>query len=180
MAVSAEKVVVGQGGTVMYGTIGITSPTSATAAPTGYNDVGYLDQDGLSLSVSPEVTDLFVWQAKQPVRREQQTTAINVSGQLAEWNAAIVPIVFGGGTVTGGSYTFPTDQDAINEFAVLADVVDGTDKLRFIFHRATQAEAVETQFNRGALATLSFNFGVLAPSAGGSPGRIHAAGTLLT
>ena len=183
MAVNAAKAVVGQGGTVMYGTVGVTTPTSATAATTGFSDVGYLDEDGVTISVTPNVQDFNVWQSKQPVRRENLSQDIRVSGNFAEWNPNTVPVVFGGGAVSGGSYTFPTDTDALNEFAVLVDVVDGsTKKLRFNFFRATQAEAVETQFNRSNLATLSFNFGVLAPTAGGSPGVVQsaiAAGTIL-
>ena len=182
MAVNAAKVVVGLGGTVMYGTVGVTSPASATAATTGYTDVGYLDEDGVTIAASPEVTDFNVWQSKQPVRRENQTQDIRISGNLAEWNAAVVPLVFGGGAVAAGSYNFPSDTAALNEFSPLVDVQDGTKLLRFVFYRATQAEAVETQFNRSNLATLSFNFGVLAPTAGGSPGVIHSvstAGTLI-
>ena len=59
---------------------------------------------------------------------------------------------------------------ALDEFCFVADVTDGSDRVRFSFARANQTEAAEIQFNRQNLATLPFNFGVLATS--GVPGTI--------
>jgi hypothetical protein len=159
---------VGQSGTVSWGTIGITAPTSATAALSGYNDVGYIDQDGVTMSVTPTVEDLFVWQATTAIRRVASETTIAFSGNLAEYNAAALPVVFGGGTVAAGTYTFPADAST-NDFAGVIDVVDGSTKLRFVFPKANQTESVESSFNRTSLATLSFNFGVLSPGGGTAP-----------
>lgn len=174
MAVSTANLVVGQGGTVLYGTVGITAPTSATGSVTGYTDVGYLDEDGCSLSVTGNVVDFNVWQSRQPGRRENQAQTINFTGKLAEWNAASVPVVFGGGAVTTGTYAFPTDTASLNEFAGVIDVVDASDKFRFVFYRANQTGAVETQFNRSNLAVLPFEFGVLAPAGGGVPVTLYS------
>lgn len=173
MALSATNLVVGNSGTVLWGTTGITEPTSATASVSSYNDLGYLDEDGVTVSSAPSITDFNVWQSRQPARRAVNAQAINVSGNLAEWNAQSVPKVFGGGALTTGTYAFPTDTAAIDEFALVVDVVDGTDKHRFTFSRASQTEEVSVQFNRANLAVLPFNFGVLAASAGGVPGNFY-------
>lgn len=176
MALDATKVVVGQSGSVLWGTVGITAPTSATATPGGsYADLGYLDEDGLTLTVTPNVQEFAVWQSRVPVRRENLAQDIAISGKLAEWNSNSVPKVFGGGTVTGGTqYAFPSDTAALDTFAICADVTDATDVFRFVFGRMSQTEAVESQFNRSNIATLSFSFGALAGTAGGSPGTIYA------
>lgn len=173
MAVSAANVVVGQGGTVLYGTVGITAPTTGTGTVSAYTDVGYLDEAGVTLTVTPSVTDFNVWQSRQPVRRENQAQAISFAGNLAEWNAATVPLVFGGGAVTTGTYSFPTDTASLNEFAGVIDVVDSADAFRFVFFRANQTEATAVQFNRSNIAVLPFNFGVLAPTGGGVPVKVY-------
>lgn len=174
MALSAANLVVGAGGTVLWGTTGISAPTSATSAPGGtYADLGYLDEDGVTLTVTPNIQDFAVWQSRQPGRREALAQDITLSGKFAEWNANTVPRVFGGGAVTTGTYAFPTDTASLEEFAVVADVIDSTDKHRFVFGRVNQTEAVEVTFNRSSLAVLPFNFAVLAPSGGGSPGSYY-------
>jgi hypothetical protein len=168
MALDATKVVVGQSGTVLYGTVGVTQPTSATAATTGYSDVGYLDDGGCTLAITPTTEEFFVWQATAPIRRVATQTTYAFSGNFAEWNATSIPVLFGGGTVAAGTYTFP-ETPATNDFAGCIDVVDGSTKLRFVFPKANQTETVEAPFNKSALSTLAFNFGVLAPGSGTAP-----------
>lgn len=174
MAVSAANLVVGAGGTVHWGTTGITAPTSATAAPGGtYADMGYLDEDGVTVSVTGNIQDFAVWQSRQPGRREALGQDINVTGKFAEWNANTVPRVFGGGAIATGTYAFPTDTASLEEFAIVVTVQDSADFHRFVFGRVNQTEAVEVQFNRANLAVLPFNFAVLAPAVGGSPGNYY-------
>jgi hypothetical protein len=173
MALNANNLVVGNSGSILWGTTGITLPTTAAASVASFNDLGYLDEDGLTVSVAPNVTDFNVWQSRQPARRTFTGQNITLSGNLAEWNAQSVPRVFGGGALTTGTYAFPTDTASLEEFAVVADAVDGADVHRFVFGRANQTEEVSVQFNRTNLAVLPFNFSVLAPAAGGSPGNYY-------
>jgi len=126
------------------------------------------------LTVTPNVQDFNVWQSRQPVRRENLAQEIAFSGNLAEWNSNTVPVVFGGGAVSTGTYAFPTDTAALNEFATCIDVVDSSDKFRFVASRVNQTEAVTTQFNRSNIAVLSFNWSALAPSGGGVPVYVYS------
>lgn len=168
MALDATKVVVGQSGTVLYGTIGVTQPTSATAVTTGYTDVGYISDGGVTLNVTPTLEEMFVWQAAAPIRRIATQTTYAFSGELAEWNLASIPALFGGGVIAAGTYTFP-ETPTTNEIAGCIDVVDSSAKLRFVFPRGSQTETVEAPFNKTSLSTLAFNFGVLAPGSGTAP-----------
>jgi hypothetical protein len=172
MAADATKVVVGQSGTVLAGTLNTTLPGSATAATTGFTDMGYLDADGVTMTVTPSVEDLFVWQSQTAVRRIAQNTTIGFAGKFAEWNANVIPYILGGGTVTAGTYSIP-DSPSVNNFAGVIDVTDGSVKLRFTFPSASQTEAVEAAFNRQGISTLSFNYGVLAPGGGTAPLNIY-------
>jgi hypothetical protein len=172
MALDATKVVVGQSGTVLFGTIGVTLPTGATAATTGMTDVGYIDSDGVTFSLTPTVEEFFVWQASAPIRRIATQTTYSFAGKFAEFNANTIPLLFGGGTVTAGTYNFP-ESPSTNTFAGCIDVVDSTTKFRFTFPVGSQTETVETPFNKAALATLAFNFGVLAAGSGTAPLNVY-------
>jgi hypothetical protein len=173
MALNAANLVVGQGGSILWGTTGISLPTTAVASVAAFTDLGYLDENGLKVTVTPTIQEFPVWQSKQPGRRGLQTQAIAISGACAEWNTASVPRVFGGGALTTGTYAFLSDTATLEEFATVADVVDGSDIHRFVFGRVNQTEAAEVQFNRQNLSVLPFSFGVLAPAAGGSPGNYY-------
>lgn len=183
MALSANLSVVGQGGTVLWGTTGITMPTSGTAATTGFNDLGYLDENGVTITVTPTIQEFNAWQSAQPIRRGLQSQNIAVSGAFAEHNTHTVPRVFGGGTLSalaspGGTYAFVDPVTVgLEEFATVIDVLDGTDRVRYSFARVNQTEAAAVQYNRQNLAVLPFSFGVLAPSAGGSPGSAFVTNT---
>jgi len=141
------------------------------------NDFGYLDEDGVTITVTPTIQEFNVWQSVAAIRRGLQNQTIALSGKFAEVNGHTVPKSFGGGSVsaTGGTFSYthidPT-SGGLDEFATVADVTDGSDRIRFIYARANQTEASEVQFNRQNLAVLSWNFGILAPSGGGSPGTI--------
>jgi hypothetical protein len=176
MALTAGYAVVGQGGSILWGTTNITMPSTATSALTGFADLGYLTEDGITVTVTPTIQEFNVWQSVTPIRRGLQNQTISLSGAFAEISSASVPKAFGGGSILGGgagtfSYTPPDPSTgALDEFAVVADVTDGSDKVRFSFARVNQTEAAEIQFNRQNLAGLAFNFGVL--SSGVAPGTI--------
>jgi hypothetical protein len=173
---TAGDLVVGGSGEVYVADSGATAPTNSTTAPNAaFYGMGYLSEDGVTISVAPEVTDFNVWQSRQPARRENQAQVITVSGQFAQWNEYTVPVCMGKGVLdatTGatGSFDFPADTDALAEHAVIADVVDGAEHHRFYFSRCNQTGTAEVQFNRQNLSVLPFEFSALAPSGGGSPG----------
>lgn len=175
----ASELVVGGSGQLYTAPSGTATPTATSGAlNAAFVGLGYLDEDGYSLSVSPNIQEFPVWQSRQPARRESLAQEILNSGKLAQWDEDTLPVAFGGGSVTGTTpnyfYAFPSDTAALNEVALVADVVDGSNTFRFVFGRTNPTEASETTFNRQSLATLSVGLKVLAPSAGGSPGGIYS------
>lgn len=174
---AASDLVIGGGGQVYVADYVSASspalPTTAVSAPAAtYVGMGYLSEDGVTVSVTPEVVDFPVWQSRQPARRENQAQEILLSGQFAQWNENTVPVCYGKGVgdATSTTFAFPADTDALQTHSVIVDVTDGSENHRFHFQRANQTESVEVQFNRANLAVLPFGFKALAPEAGGSPG----------
>lgn len=171
----ASEIVVAGSGQVYVAPVGTSLPTTPTATPNAaFVGLGYHNEDGVSISVSPTIEEFSAWQSRQAIRREMTAQEITISFALQQWNENNVVLAFGGGaisTVSGGyRYDFPEDDDSLAEKAIIVDCVDGATHHRFVFGRGTVTEAVESQFQRGATALLPITFKVLGPEDGGAPG----------
>lgn len=169
----SSEYVVGGTGQVYVGSVGATAPTDSTTAPSvaSWTGLGYHTEDGVSISHSVEVARFRAWQSRSDTRRDRDSETFRVSFALQQWNENNVPLAFGGGAITGsGPYTFtPADDDAaLSEKALLVDVVDGSNRLRFVIPRGTVVESVETQFARTQEAVLPITFEALEPTEGGA------------
>lgn len=170
---NSSEYVVGGTGQVYVGTVGATAPTDATSTPSVANwfGLGYHTEDGVSISHSVEVARFRAWQSRNDTRRDRDSETFRVTFALQQWNEQSTVLAFGGGAVTGsGPYTFtPADDDAaLAEKAMLVDVVDGSNRLRFVIPRGTVVESVDTQFTRTGEAVLPITFEALEPTTGGS------------
>lgn len=168
---SGEYIVAGTG-EVYVGAVGATAPTDATTAPSAatWSGLGYHTEDGVSFSQSIEVARFRAWQSRSDTRRDRDSETVRVTFALQQWNEVNVPFAFGGGTITGsGPYQFtPADDDAaLSEKSLLVDVVDGSNRIRFVIPRGTVVESVDTQFARTSEAVLPITFEALEPSEGG-------------
>lgn len=170
----ANELVVAGTGQVYVAPVGTALPTTPTASlNAAFVGLGYTSEDGVSISVEPEITDFPAWQSRQPVRRELTNQAISVSFSLLQWNETNVPLAFGGGTISGSGpyrYDFPTGDDALDERAMVVDVQDGERHMRFVLPRGNVTDSVEAQFVRTEAAVLPITFSVLEPIGGGAPG----------
>jgi hypothetical protein len=173
----AGELIVGGNGQVYVAPVGTALPTTgpAQALNASFFGLGYHTEDGVSLAVTPQVTDFGAWQSRQPIRRELTAQEITVSFTLQQWNEETLQLAFGGGAVTdlgGGNYRydFPEDSDQLDERSLVVDVADGSKDIRFVFPRGNITDAVSTQFQRSAAAVLPITFKVLEPEEGGSPG----------
>jgi hypothetical protein len=179
MAQDSTELVVASHGDIYVAPVGTTLPTTVTATlDTAFINLGLVTEDGVSISVSPEIESFNAWQRRQAVRRELVNQDITLTWALEQWNAETVKFAFGGGTVSEPSagqfrYDFPDGDDSLDERAIVIDWQDGPNsKFRAVFERGNVMEAVETQLVRNALAVLPITFGVLAADDGGSPGYL--------
>lgn len=175
----SAEIHVGESGEV-YAAPSLTATLpNATGAPLAqgagqFAGLGFHDEDGLSLRVTPNIVEFGAWQTRVPVRREAQATEILETFGLQQWNDFTVPLAFGGGSISGSApdfrYDLPKDTDALNEVALVSDVVDGTTVFRFVFPRGNVTEPVESKFARSETAKLTIGYKALTPAGGGSPG----------
>lgn len=181
MAHDTTELVVASHGDVYVAPTGTTLPTDEDAAlAAAFVQLGFISEDGVTISVAPEIEEFPAWQSRSPVRRELVAQNISLAFALEQWNAANVVFAFGGGVVTQidpdqWKYAFPDNDDALDERAVVIDWQDGaSSSYRAVFSRASVTETVETNLRRSALAMLPITLSVLAPVDGTSPGYILA------
>lgn len=158
-------------GQVYVAPVGTALPTTPTATlNAAFNGLGYISEDGATVSVGPEIQDIMAWQSRQAVRREVTSQAVTASFALLQWNEITVPFAFGGGSVTlvsAGNYKYelPT-TGALDERAVILEAADGTVNERIILPRCNVTEAVETNFVRTNAAMLPITVSALQPADG--------------
>lgn len=170
---AGESVVAGSG-EVYVADVGTALPaneSSALAAAT-YHGLGYHTEDGVGFNYAPEFTRHGAWQAQRPIRIIRGAAGTTFTFALLQWNEDTLDVAFGGGTVTDlgtGHYKYapPTDDESINERTVVIDIVDGSDKGRFVVPRAAAVEGVDFTFNDTTMANLPVTIEALEPEAGG-------------
>jgi hypothetical protein len=172
---NANEIVVASNGQVYVAPVATPLPATAVVAlNAAFIGLGYATEDGVSIGVTPEVTDYMAWQSRSPVRREKVSQEIMITTALMQWNEQTVPAAFGGGTVSGSAgnyrYDLPADDAPLDERAMVVDAIDGAVHMRWVFPRGNVTEAVEAAFQRGTPASLPIGFKALAPASGGSPG----------
>lgn len=173
----ASQLVVAGTGQVYVADVATTLPEASPveALDGAFEGLGYHTEDGLTLTATPTVQEFPAWQSRRPIRRELTAQDLQVAFVLQQWDEDSVPFAFGGGEITdlGGGmyrYDFPADDDQLQEKALVADVIDGDTHYRFVFPRGNVTEAVESQFQRTAVAGLPITWKALAPTEGGSAG----------
>jgi hypothetical protein len=132
MALTAANVRVGVTGVVYTGLTSATAPTTTGSATTGFTDLGYVSEDGVTVSQpdASDVTVIHAWQNNAAVR-----TIASVSGDVPTIGFTLietsVPVLqlYHGVTVTSQTATdgtFIIDATATRSYAsFIVDVVDG-------------------------------------------------------
>lgn len=164
---NAENVVVGSGGTLWIGAVGSTLPTNISGSISSeFYDLGYISEEGISLSAALEVTDIIAFQSLLPIRKVVTGRTFDLSFTLREWSAEAIKFAFGGGEVTEAAgvftYTPPSNEEAPYERAMVAEWNDGTKNYRLVIPRGVVSDSVETTIARDAAADIPITFSVLA------------------
>jgi hypothetical protein len=172
---NANELIVAGDGQAYVAPSGTALPTNATGAlNAAFVGLGYITEDGATVTVSPDIAEFMAWQSRSPVRREKTSVSVQIAFALMQWDEDSVPLAFGGGSVSGtaGNYRYdlPRDDSALDERALILDAVDGATHYRWVFPRGNVTEAVEAQYQRANPASLPITFSALAGAGGASPG----------
>lgn len=95
---TSSEVRVAANGKIMIAPRGTAEPADVTAAwGTGWVELGYANEDGVTLARSVEREDQQVWQSVTPVRRLLTGVELTTQFTAVQWNRATTALWFGGG-----------------------------------------------------------------------------------
>lgn len=184
MAEDSAELLVGASGNIYVGSLGSTLPTNATAAPdAAFKELGYATEDGVSVTNGLETVEISGWQSFYALRRIVTARNFQVSFTLMQWNYDTAAFALGGATVTGASpnYTItPPAVASIDERAMIIDLIDGSNKLRWVLPRGMVTDNVTSQFQRNAAGVLPITFSVTTPSGGAQPWTAYVNGAFFS
>ena len=127
MANDATKVLVGATGKIYGG--GSVLPTNATAAPTGFNDYGYVSDQGATLSVGTSITDIKAW-GGDIVRSIRSEHKVTLAMEFLETNAYTLEAFTGDSAATAFAAAIKNVGGLRQKWII--DTIDGDDTVRVV------------------------------------------------
>lgn len=150
MALNAANVRVGVTGQVLSGLTTATAPTGTASVTTGFTDLGYVSEDGVTLTLpdAGDTTQLKAWQNGATVRTIVGTSDDNtqVSLTLIETKPEVMALYYGaavsGQTSTEGAFVVNNSvARPYNSFVI--DVIDGANLKRIYIPYGTVTSVEE-------------------------------------
>ena len=170
MPVLGSEVRVGANGTIYVAPGGTAVPANVTAAWTGFTDVGYVTEEGVTIGRALTTEQIRAWQSISAIRYLVTEVAFTVSFSLLQWNETTLPFWLGGGTVVnqgGGSFKYTiSSSPAIDERAFGVEWTDGALKYRATIGRGMVIESGESSVTRSEGIALPITFAAMAPASG--------------
>jgi len=114
---------------------GTTGPTSLAAPGVGFEEVGWLGEDGVDLDRSEDVSEFKAWQGGSTLRKKVTSQEDTFKFVALEETALTMGLYYKGVTATTatGVDTYAiTDQAASDERAWVIDFVDGAITKRYV------------------------------------------------
>jgi len=177
MALTATAVRVGVTGKIWVAPQGTAVPTATSGVlASGYNELGYATDDGVTLTVDNDTTDIRGWQNGDLLRRVQSSVTFSVQFVMAETNEYTLKTYFNnythGAGVTDGVVTMNGSQPFRG--AVVLDVVDGTNLIRVTFPDAQVTDRGDISIVNGDAITYDVTLSGY-PDASGNAGYLYVA-----
>lgn len=138
MSLDASNAEVASTGAVYVGLTSATAPATLYAATTGFTDLGYIGEDGVTESHDESVEKLRGWQNGAVVRTVRVDGSVTFQFTLLETTEAGVELAYGT-TVSAGVYLIDL-QNTRDHVSLILDVVDGDEMERVYI---ADAEVIE-------------------------------------
>ncbi|TMS00190.1 hypothetical protein [Nonomuraea basaltis] len=158
MTLDAQKVRVAVTGAVYAGPTSSTAPTSAVSAvPAGYNDLGYISEDGVTEAYDEDVQDIQAWQGGAIVRTLISSSKASLSFTMIESKASTLELYHKGSTMeaVSGGYKIDVKLPNVVRKKFILDVLDGSTHLRIYVPDGEVTERGEITYINDE--TISYN-----------------------
>lgn len=95
MANNSEEVRLAPDGSVYVADVGSTLPANATdTLDSAWLELGYVDEDGVSLTPSVDLTDIMAWQSTTPVKVTLDSTSFEIQFNMMQVNKSTWGLYF--------------------------------------------------------------------------------------
>lgn len=141
MAQNANNVRIGFEGAIYVATGTPIAPTDTTPLPSGWTEVGYIDDGGVTIAHNDEVSDIKAWQRADIVRKVVTSSDVTVQFNMLETNVNSVELFYGAKVGSDGKSLSETGMK-INRQSFVLDLIDG-DKVHRMY--LPSAEITERQ-----------------------------------
>ena len=157
----ADDVLIGtaNGPGIWMAPVGTTAPTDATTALGGdWSTLGYLSEDGVTLSQSTNSEDIYPWQGRSPVRTMITERNLSMEFSMFEFNEQNLQLYFGmeqnaQGTADAWSLNVVSNAPAqIYSFCI--DVADLDVKVRYYIPRGSLSDAGDLEITDSGVMAL--------------------------
>lgn len=154
---SVAELMVAAGEVVAAAPPGTAAPAIATPVATPWVDLGYVNEDGVTLTDSPSETNVPAWQSPTPVLVLTTEVSRTFAFNLMQWNADTLAFAIGGALLGTPANTFA--PDARGSYAWVARWVDGEGaKWQAYSPRGKVTGDVSAQLTRTAVGVFAATF----------------------
>jgi len=176
VAKDSDQIVVGANGENYTAPEGTPLPANEGSSLNGaFVEVGYADENGVTLTDTATIADVKVWQSFYPARRIVTDRVFTTGFNLRQWSKGTVELAFGG-TVSdlgGGHFKLsPPAPEHLDIRALIVDWHDGAKNYRLVVPKCIQTASVNTKIARAAAADLAVTLSVLAEEGDNEPWHI--------
>jgi hypothetical protein len=143
---TASNVMVGVTGGAYVAPEGTTLPTNTTASlNAAFEEVGYISEDGLTQSISEDITDLKAWQNGDVVRKIQTSHDLTYAFTMIETSEVTLETYYG--NYAAGAVEITGEQLPHKSWVI--EVADGDDDLRIVIPDGQITERGDLVFQNG-------------------------------
>lgn len=162
--IDSGEVTLAPNGHIYVAPLGSTMPTNVTTALTSaWADLGYADEDGVSITPSVETNDINAWQSAVPVKTTLTTVGLELQFKLLQTNQATTGFFLFGDDWTGNvsdiaSLVLSSDP-SLNEVSLVIEWEDdegNTNRLLIPRGIVTDREAVQLVRNDAVKYGITF------------------------
>ena len=148
MALTAANVRVAVTGAVYAGPTATAAPTSHSSTLTGFVDLGYVSEDGVSETRDRSSEPIRAWQNSDLVREVVTESSIQYELTLIETTEATVELFYGATVAADGQIDInPATTGGAKSFVI--DVIDGDEAIRIYVPRGEVTEVGDQVYAAG-------------------------------
>lgn len=142
---------------------GTTGPTTLVAPGVGYNELGWLTEDGVDMDRNESSTSFNAWQGGTLLRKKVTSVEDSFKVICTEENATVLGLYYKGVTPTTATAVdtrLITNQAASDERAWVLDMFDGTIQKRFVVPSGEVTNRATISHKNAALTLYEFTITV--------------------